>query len=190
MPTEYLYLEKSANLQIFVPNTVSAQVIETKNDVLIHIGGEESGEFCNLPSTCKCPIQQTMQISQENSVNMFLNKGPQRIYTYYGKSVIMHLITNSVSTDSYCRTETSKVMNEVSSLSWNILPGGRNNGSGGFNLHQNFISGYISGVEFFTVYGKTYVVIGRYYNSVFDSHTLDSLLFKFDEDKVNIKNQR
>jgi hypothetical protein len=103
MPAELMYLEKSADLQISVPNTISAQIVKTRDDVLVHIEGEEGGKFCGLPMMCKCPVQQTMQISSEHSVNTFINKQSQRIYSYYDDDIIINFISHSISTDSYCR---------------------------------------------------------------------------------------
>lgn len=103
MPSEFLYLEKTLDLEIQSTNIVGAEVVETKDDILIHLESEEDGYSCGLPPTCKCPLQQTMQVSSEHSVNMFLNKATQRIYSHYDESIIVHFITHSISTDSYCR---------------------------------------------------------------------------------------
>ncbi|RZC34014.1 uncharacterized protein BDFB_000847 [Asbolus verrucosus] len=185
IPTEYLYLEKSSDLQISVPNTIGAQIVETKDDILIHIESEEDGHFCGLPKTCKCPTQQTMQISSEHSISAFINKAAQRIYSYADDDIIVHLISNTISTSSFCRTDRTKVMNEVSSLTWNTIP--RENSPGGFFLHQTFFTGYVSGVKFFTIGGRTYVVIGFYYNPVVDTHDMNCLVLRFNEDKTAIE---
>ncbi|XP_063929204.1 uncharacterized protein LOC135141748 [Zophobas morio] len=185
LPTEIIYLEKSTELQIPLPNVINARLAETKNEILIHLESEEIGSFCGLPQTCKCPVQQTMQIASERSINIFMNKATQRIYSYFNDDIIIHVITHSVSTSSYCRTSKKKVINEVSSLTWNLPP--RENSTGGFFIHRGFFHGFISGVEFFTIYGRTYVVIGIYYDPVLDTHNADTLVLRFNGDKTELE---
>jgi hypothetical protein len=84
----------------------------------------------------------------------------------------------------FFRTSKTKVMNEVSSLTWNTIP--RDDNTGGFFVHQAFFNGYISGVKFFTIYDTTYVVVGVYYDSVLDTHNVNSLVLRFNEDRVDI----
>ncbi|KAJ8930053.1 hypothetical protein NQ314_017218, partial [Rhamnusium bicolor] len=102
MANDYMYIEKSNTLQISVANTINANVITSKGYVLIHVTGEESGEYCGLPNTCKCPVQYAIEISPEYSVATFPNKSPQRTFSYSGDNMIIHFLTNSVSTDSNC----------------------------------------------------------------------------------------
>lgn len=109
MPNQLMYIEKTEDLQLSFPNISNARIIETPNAVLLHIENEEDGRLCGLSESCTCPIQQTVQISSERSINMFLNKGVQRIYSYYNDNMIIHLICNSISTDSYCRFVTSQI---------------------------------------------------------------------------------
>ncbi|XP_044256902.1 uncharacterized protein LOC123006464 [Tribolium madens] len=185
MPTEVMYLEKSKDLQISLPNVIGAEVVKTKNDVLIHIESEEEGSSCGLPPTCKCPLQQTMQVSSKHSVNMFLNKATQRIYSHYDENIVVHFITHSISTDSYCSTNKNKVMDEISSLTWTVTPYGNN--TGGFFIHRGFFNGYITGVKFFTIYGKTYIVVGIYYDPILETHAVDSLVLRFNQDQTKIE---
>lgn len=98
-----MYLEKSDSFQVSIPNTIRASTVTSKEYVLIHIIGENNGDYCSLPSECKCPIQHTIGISPEKSVNDFPNKGSQRIFSYDDTSMIVHFITNSVSRSSQCR---------------------------------------------------------------------------------------
>lgn len=98
-----MYIEKTQALQISVPNTISANTMESNGYVLIHVNGEESGETCGLLESCKCPVQYTIEVSPEHSVAIFPNKGTQRIFTYEDDGMIIHFLTNSFSTDSKCR---------------------------------------------------------------------------------------
>lgn len=102
-----MYIEKTEDLQLSFPNISNARILETPNAVLLHIENEDDGRLCGLPESCACPVQQTVQISSERSINMFFNKGVQRIYSYYNDKMMIHLICNSVSTDSYCRFVTT-----------------------------------------------------------------------------------
>ncbi|KAG5899454.1 hypothetical protein JTB14_015307 [Gonioctena quinquepunctata] len=183
LPREYMYLEKSDELQISVRNTVSASTVVSKGFVLIHVTGHESGEYCGLPDNCQCPQQFTMEISPENSVTTFPNKGYQRIFSYDDERMIVYLTTNSVSTSSNCSTGIKKVMNELSMMTWNTIPTAETNGS--FFQYHSFFAGYISKVEFFTLENKTYAIIGRYYDPVLDSYDLDCTVIKFNENRMN-----
>ncbi|EFA11168.2 hypothetical protein TcasGA2_TC004775 [Tribolium castaneum] len=185
MPTEVMYLEKSKDLDISLPNVIGAEVVETKNDLLIHIESAEEGPSCGLPPTCKCPTQQTMQVSSKHSVNMFLNKATQRIYSHYDEDIVVHFITHSISTDSYCSANKDKVLDEVSSLTWTTTP--RGNNTGGFFIHRGFFTGYITGVKFFTIYGKTYIFVGISYDPISETHAVDSLVLRFNEDRTKIE---
>lgn len=98
-----MYIEKSNVIQLSLENVLDAQVIRLKDYVLIHIIGEEDGPLCDMPKGCKCPVQHTIQISPENSINSFFSKGQQRVYIYDDRIMTVHLITNSISTDSTCR---------------------------------------------------------------------------------------
>lgn len=99
-----MYIEKSLMLQISFPNTTNAKILTTRHGhVLLHIIGEEDGHICGLPNDCICPVQHTIEISTENSINDFLNKGYQRIFSYSDDDMTVHFITNSVSTDASCR---------------------------------------------------------------------------------------
>lgn len=98
-----MYIEKTQALQISVPNTISARTMKSKDYVLIHVNGEESGEHCGLTENCKCPVQYSIEVSPEHSVAIFPNKGFQRIFTYDEDGTLIHFLTNSFSTDSNCR---------------------------------------------------------------------------------------
>lgn len=113
IPNEIMYIEKTSSLQFSFPNISNARIVETQNAVLLHIENVEDGRVCDLPESCVCPVQQTVQISAEHSINTFLNKGVQRIYSYYEDRMIIHLITNSKSTDSYCRFVTNQTNPEA-----------------------------------------------------------------------------
>lgn len=67
-------------------------------------------------------------------------------------------------------------------MTWNTPA--RGNTTGGFHQYNQYITGYISGAEFFTLHGYTYAIIGRYYNPATNSHDLDCYLIKFSHDKV------
>ncbi|KAJ8938300.1 hypothetical protein NQ318_020359 [Aromia moschata] len=181
MPSEYMYLEKSDVLQISVSNAISARAVTIKGYALIHVTGVESGEYCGLPSSCKCPVQYSIEVSPEHSIAVYPNKGFQRIFTYDDENMIIHFITNSVSSESTCRTDTARVLNEISMMSWNRLP--TENSTGTFYQYDKVIEGYISGAEFFTLNGRSYAVIGRYYDANIDSHDLKCLVIRFSDDK-------
>lgn len=98
-----MYLENSNSLQITLPNTVSGSTITSNGYVLLHINGHESGTHCGLPSNCSCPVQYTIEISPQNSINKFPHKGFQRIFSYDDDSMTVNFMTNSVSRSSTCR---------------------------------------------------------------------------------------
>lgn len=84
------------------------------------------------------------------------------------------------------RTDTVKVINEASMLSWNTLSTA--NDSGSFFQYDEVFRGYISKVEFFTLNGKTYVIVGKYFDPVQETYDLDSVVIKFNEERVNQDN--
>ncbi|CAG9855477.1 unnamed protein product [Phyllotreta striolata] len=184
LPTVFMYLEKSDELQVTVPNALSASTIESNGFVLIQVNGQESGRYCGLPNHCSCPVQYTIEITPHNSVSVLPNKGFQRIFSYNDESVFVNFITNSISTSSECRTNRSKVFNEVSMLTWNTKTQG--NEMGQFFHYDKFLSGYISKVVFFTSDEETYAVIGRYYDPVADTYNLNCSVLKFSKNKTRM----
>ncbi|XP_045481889.1 uncharacterized protein LOC123686020 [Harmonia axyridis] len=183
MASDIMYIEKSNVIQVPFVNAYDAQVMRLKDYVLIHIIGEEEGSMCELPKECKCPVQYTIQISPQNSINTFFSKGSQRVYSYDDKVMTAHLITNSVSTDSICRRESTK--NERSTLAWSTVVNQQNTTGGMFSEALNF-TGFISDVEFFSVDGATYAIIGKYYDPSTNSYDLDCLVYKFNEDRTGV----
>ncbi|CAG9816474.1 unnamed protein product [Phaedon cochleariae] len=184
LPQEYMYLEKSDDLQISVPDTLSASVVTSKGYVLLHVTGKEpSGEYCGLPRYCECPLQYALEISPERSITAFPDKGSQRIFSYDDEKMIVHFITNSVSTSANCSTDKSKLMNEVSMMTWNTLS--TVNVTGQFYQYPKFFPGYISKVVYFTLDDITYALVGRYYDPVLGSNDLDCTVIRFDEKRMN-----
>ncbi|XP_056645403.1 uncharacterized protein LOC130450794 [Diorhabda sublineata] len=182
LPEELMYLEISKILQITVPNVVGASSVTTNENVLIHVNGYETGIYCGLPNTCTCPSQYSIEISSQFSVNIFPNKGFQRIFTYDDEKSVVNILTNSISTSSICRSNKSKLMNEVSMVTWTKKT--ERNIPGVFYQYDKFLSGYISKVDFFSLNGKSYAVIGRYYDPVVDSYNLDCTVMRFDENRL------
>ncbi|XP_044765962.1 uncharacterized protein LOC123322163 [Coccinella septempunctata] len=180
--SEIMYIEKSNVIQLSFDNAMDAQVFRLKDYVLIHIIGEEDGSLCEMPKGCKCPVQHTIQISPENSINSFFSKGSQRVYSYDDKRMTAHLITNSVSTDATCRRNSSK--SERSTLAWSTVTYQNNTGDM-FTETLNF-TGYVSDVEFFTINGATYAIIGKYYDPTTNSYDLDCVVYKFNEDRTAV----
>lgn len=67
-------------------------------------------------------------------------------------------------------------------MTWNTVP--NVNVTGSFHQYDEFITGYISGAEFFTIRGQTYAIVGRYYDPTTNSHDLACYVIKFNRDKV------
>lgn len=100
---EYMYLDESKDLQL-PPNTaLTAKTLNSNNYVHIHLTGEETGDRCGLPQSCKCPSQNTLVVSPELSVSHLAEKGSQRIFSYDDNYMTIHFTTNSVSMSSNCR---------------------------------------------------------------------------------------
>lgn len=72
---------------------------------------------------------------------------------------------------------------ERSTLAWSTT-GSQNTTGGIFSEALNF-TGYVSAVEFFTINGATYAVIGKYYDPTTNSYDLDCVVYKFSEDRVS-----
>lgn len=85
--------------------------------------------------------------------------------------------------DKFFRTTHSKVYNEISMMTWNTKS--QDNTIGQFHQYDKFLSGYVSKVDFFTLNGKTYAVVGRYYDPVTDKYELDCSVLRFNDNKVN-----
>ncbi|KAL3289954.1 hypothetical protein HHI36_023337 [Cryptolaemus montrouzieri] len=183
IPSEVMYLERSNVVQLSFPNTIDAQVFRLKDYILIHIIGEQEGNLCGLPEKCKCPVQYTIQISPELSINSFVSKSSQRIYSYDDGFMTIHLVTDTVSTDATCRTNNSQ--SEHSTLTWNTITS--ENVDGGLHSHPIDFTGYISAVEYFSLNGNTYVIVGRYYDPMANSYNLDCVIYKFSKDKTFVE---
>ncbi|CAG9759594.1 unnamed protein product [Ceutorhynchus assimilis] len=183
MPSEFMFIEKSSNVQEPIGD-VDASASNVKEYTLIKILGEESHEKCGLPEGCKCPVQQTVEITSRMSVSYWRNKQQQRIYDYNDNGLMIHLSTNSTSIDTKCRTNQTEDNKEISILAWNTSS--TCNTSGCLNTYPYFFTGYISAVEFFTVNEITYAVIARYYDPVKDTHDLDCILLRFSENKTTV----
>ncbi|CAH0562664.1 unnamed protein product [Brassicogethes aeneus] len=181
LPSDLLYIETSKILDVQAPNIIDSKSAESAGHVLIHLTSEEDGHFCGLPDHCKCPTQQSIEITPTHSINTFFNKAVQRTYTYDDDDMILNVITNSISSDADCRRDVTTALQEVTSVTWSTKSSAHRNGS--FHIFNEFITGYVSGVEFFTIEGITYAVIGIYYDPVLDSHDVTSRVIRFDEDK-------
>lgn len=68
-------------------------------------------------------------------------------------------------------------------MTWNTKS--QDNTIGQFHQYDKFLSGYVSKVDFFTLNGKTYAVVGRYYDPVTDKYELDCSVLRFNDNKVN-----
>lgn len=177
-----MYIEKSKILDIQMPNTISTKTVEAAGHVLIHVTSEENGDFCGLPKNCKCPMQQIIEMTPEHSIHTFFNKAVQRTYTYDDDDMILNVITNSVSSDTECRKDPKTLSQEVTSVTWSTKSTDTRNGS--FYLFDEFVAGYVSGVEFFTIENSTYAIIGIYYDPIADDHRVNSRVIKFNDDKT------
>lgn len=102
-PDKYIYIDRSEDLQISLPNSVNARAVVTGVDILIHVDSEISGDHCGLPSDCTCNVQHTVHVTPENSANIFLADVQERVFSYSGEGTIVHLFTNSISRNSHCR---------------------------------------------------------------------------------------
>lgn len=103
LPDRYMYIDRSQDLQIALFNTVNADVMDMGVDVLIHVDSETSGYHCGLPSDCICNVQHTIHVTSQNSANEFVANVHQRVFSYKGEGITVHLFTNSVSSSSRCR---------------------------------------------------------------------------------------
>ncbi|XP_060516237.1 uncharacterized protein LOC132695789 [Cylas formicarius] len=179
MYNELMYIERTNDIQVSIPNAIDARITQIKDYVLIHILSEESQEECNLPIDCQCTVQHIVEITPNKTLKYFLNKDRQRIYSYDEDNMTIHLITNSTSTDSHCKISQAEGVKEVSTISWSTSP---NRGESRTFISYPLIDvpGYISGVEFFTLNGKTYSVISQYYDPISDTHELDCVVLCFE----------
>lgn len=80
------------------------------------------------------------------------------------------------------RTNSTAVGFEESHITWTTMTTPKQVGS--FFIYGQPINGYISGVEYFTVNGNTYLVYGKYYDPIVNTHKLHSVVMKFSPDKV------
>ncbi|KAF7274468.1 hypothetical protein GWI33_012887 [Rhynchophorus ferrugineus] len=181
MPNELMYIEKSKDIQISIKETNDARVTTTKDYVLMYILGEEVNELCGLPKGCKCPVQYTVEISPHNSVTLLLNKQQQRMFSYDDDTMTVNVVTNSISTDSYCRLSSHNI-SDITTINWttrtdNITPGG-------FYIYTAYFNGYLSGAQFFTLNKVTYTIIALYYDANSDSFDLSCNIMRFNENKT------
>ncbi|KAK9890079.1 hypothetical protein WA026_008891 [Henosepilachna vigintioctopunctata] len=183
MPSELLYIEKSQTLQLSFQNSKDARVLRVKDNVLIHVTGEEKGDVCALPKNCPCPVQHTIQISPHNSINSFANKGTQRVYSFDDKLMTVHLMTDSISTSVNCRVNSST--NETTTLAWSTITPSKINRT--LFSYQIDFNGYVSAVEYFTSKGITYIIVGKYYDPRADSYDLDFIVLKFDRNRETVR---
>ncbi|KAL1493109.1 hypothetical protein ABEB36_011235 [Hypothenemus hampei] len=179
--SELLYIENSQDLQISTGYSVNAKVIKIKDHTLIHIISEESHINCNLPKGCMCLSQDSINISPDLSVSSFAEKALQRTFSYDNDDITLHFITNSTTTSSYCRQSHDNILNETSTLIWSSST---QNGSS--YVYDQFSTGYISGVEFFTLNGVPYVIVCQYYDVKLNKHDLGCMVLRFSYDKKNI----
>ncbi|VEN58436.1 unnamed protein product [Callosobruchus maculatus] len=185
LESEFMYLEKSKNLQIQVPNSMDTTAVQLKDYVLLHVTGEEPGPRCSLAESCRCPVHQTLEISPQRTVTDMPTKGVMRVFSYDDDTMIIHFISNSVSYNSTCRTDESKLFNEYSAMSWNTY--NTSTTSAGFHQHEDVFLGYIRKVEFFSLHGKTYAIVGTFYDPVLDSYDLNCIVYKFEGAKTKAK---
>lgn len=89
---------------------------------------------------------------------------------------------NALITQLYYRTNSSKVLNEFSLLTWTS----EKDRYGGSYTQPFNISGYISDVAYFTIKTHVYVVICRYYDPVLDTHNLDCTVIRISRMTVGV----
>lgn len=85
----------------------------------------------------------------------------------------------------FFRSNTSKVLNEFSALTWTSEIAKTDL----YVQQQPYdnITGYISGVEYFSIKNQIYVVACRYYDPVLDTHDLDCMVMKISKMTVSVK---
>lgn len=103
MPQRYLYIDNLSSYDLSFTNVLTTQTSYTKSEIMMSIIGEEQSDFCSLPTYCTCPIQRTLQITPEYSINPFANKGTERVYSYNEEQDSIYVITNSISSSEFCR---------------------------------------------------------------------------------------
>lgn len=103
LPQKLLYIDYMNNYNLSFTNVIQSQITTSKAELMIHIIDEEENESCNLPTTCTCLVQHTLQITPEYSITPFANKGTQRVYSYNDEQRNIYVITNSLSSSEFCR---------------------------------------------------------------------------------------
>ncbi|GJQ67446.1 hypothetical protein Trydic_g5112 [Trypoxylus dichotomus] len=184
LPSEYIYLDKYLDFNISIPNPINSQAIETNNHAIIHVLTEEPGHTCGLSPQCRCLIQNTIQITPELSINLFPNKGNQRIYSFEDSSLIIHVITDSISYSMECRNSNTSSFTEYTTLTWISKATGRS-----IVYNDEVVNGYIDNVDFFSINNYVYIILSKLYdirkNNESSSHCIVLRLSK-DKDLVEI----
>lgn len=88
---------------ILIDNVVNTQVININGVNMLYIVSGEDNKICNLPRSCKCPVQHIFQITPEYSTTLIMNKETQRVYSYNDKQISIYITTNSISSSEFCR---------------------------------------------------------------------------------------
>lgn len=111
LPQKYLYIDYLHAFDISLKNIINTQVIDINGETMMHIISEETNTHCNLPPSCKCPVQHTLQITSEYSISAIENKESQRVYSYNDKQISIYVITNSISSSEVCRYMLNSIYN-------------------------------------------------------------------------------
>nr|XP_022915414.1 uncharacterized protein LOC111425548 [Onthophagus taurus] len=174
MPQDYMYLEKVDELQINIPNTISAEIIDKPDGVLINMIDDSPGNNCGLPKEgCNCQSQHVLKITNNYSLQTISHESSDRIFSYQTDSISAHLITNTISYSRLCTKNLNRNNSESTILTWTDLKGLKTYTK--FNLTE----GFITGAKYFEYMGEVYVVLTRFYEQSATTHNLDCVIYKF-----------
>ncbi|KAF5284772.1 hypothetical protein FQA39_LY04497 [Lamprigera yunnana] len=184
MSDNFLYLEQSNQLQLFLPNITSGYSYNTKDTVMLYLTRHNRGSMCGLADVCMCPTQHILQVTNKESVNTIVQSNNQRVFGYEGEGISVHLFTNGISTNEACRTNNVDRYNENVTLMWmTYSPDGAVDH---FYFPENLL-GYISGVQFFTYAGNTFIVVAKYYDPISNTHDVPCLVWKISKETGDVQ---
>ncbi|KAK4872002.1 hypothetical protein RN001_016126 [Aquatica leii] len=184
MSDYYLYLEKANELEIITTNISHAYAYNSKGTVLLYLTQHQKENACSLSNSCPCPIQEVLQITNEKSIHSIGKSHIQRVFGYESDDISIQLVTNGISTSELCRTNSSTGFNETTSLMWITHSP---NGAVDHYYYPENVSGYVSGVEFFSYNGSSYVIITRFYEPINNTYNVPCLVFKITKERGDVE---
>ncbi|XP_046405318.1 uncharacterized protein LOC124170562 [Ischnura elegans] len=174
MYMDHEYLVDSENIEL-------THILKSRDTELVAMDILD-GNGCGLPVDCPCMRQFNVRMLEEHFTVMpsDANHRYLMVVDESGERGAM-LFTNTISRDDECRQSGKNSTNEYSKIVWMIKDDDTGELISDQRMDPFLVEGYISDIKSFMVDNTFYVIVSIYYDVKKSSHSINSLVLKWDD---------